>query len=517
MIPILYESTLSDATFQTNGICRLTDTLNCTVTEERNGEYSLELEYPFSGVHADEITVNRIIKAKANDTSDLQCFRIFSVTPTLDGKRIKVEANHISYDLCFFPVTPFNGVFNSVATSITGILNNAVNPSGFYNSADYEPSSAVSFKVVYPKSIRSCLGGSEGSVLDNFGGEYEWDNRLIKWHKNRGQDNGVTIRYGKNLTDYKQETNIEQTVCGILPYYNMDGVVVYGSIQYSDNYESFPFRKVATKDFTDKFADGGEAPSAAQLEALAAAYITNNGIGQPEVCIEVEFYPVGQTEGYEDFKALEQVSLCDIVTVIFPDLNVRTKAKVVKTVYNSLLEKYNKIELGTIRRTLADTIASIESTTTVVSGGGGSVNPYPVGSIYLSVNNVNPSTLFGGTWEQIQDTFLLAAGSTFAAGDTGGAQRHTHNYGIQYGGYYRGFIVEYDNSAGLLKYDSSGNVSLQPAPSDAILQDVSISVNNNLASAVKTIRANHYRIESNTSYGSNLPPYLAVYVWKRVA
>lgn len=366
LIPILYESTLSDATFQTNGICRLTDTLNCTVTEERNGEYSLELEYPFSGVHADEITVNRIIKAKANDTSDLQCFRIFSVTPTLDGKRIKVEANHISYDLCFFPVSPFNGVFNSVATSITGILNNSVNPSGFYNSADYEPASAVPFKVIFPKSIRSCLGGSEGSVLDNFGGEYEWDNRLIKWHKARGKDNGVTIRYGKNLTDYKQETNIEQTVCGILPYYNMDGVVVYGSIQYSDNYESFPFRKVATKDFTDKFADGGEAPTAAELETLAASYIANNGIGQPEVCIEVEFYPVGQTEGYEEFKILEQVSLCDIVTVIFPDLNVRTKAKVVKTVYNSLLEKYNKIELGTIRRTLADTIADMEG------GGSGS-------------------------------------------------------------------------------------------------------------------------------------------------
>lgn len=521
MIPILYDAALSDATFITNGICRLSDTISCKVTEERNGAYTLEMEYPFGGIHADELTVQRIVKAKANDISDLQCFRIASVTQSLDGKRLNVKANHISYDLSYFPVTPFNGVFNSVAYAITGILNNAVNPSGFFNSADYVPGDAVSYSISAPRSIKACLGGQAGSVLDIFGGEYEWDNRLIKWHTARGQDRGVTIRYGKNLTNYEQETNIEDTVCGILPVYNMDNVVVYGDIQYSDNASSFPFLKVAVMDFTSDFTstDGeSTAPTPAQLEARAAAYIEANNIGQPEVSIDVEFYPIWQTEDYAEYKALETVGLCDTVTVIFPDLNVRTKAKVVKTVYNTLLEKYISVSLGSIRRNIADTIAEMEdSSGGSSSGGGGSVNPYPVGSIYLSVNNVNPSTLFGGTWEQIQDTFLLAAGSTFAAGDTGGAQRHTHNYGIQYGGYYRGFIVEYDNSAGLLKYDSAGNVSIQPAPSDAILQNVSISVNNNLASAVKTIRANHYRIESNTSYGSNLPPYLAVYVWKRVA
>lgn len=371
MIPILYEATLSDATFQTNGICRLSDTISCKVTEERNGAYTLELEYPFGGIHADELVVQRIIKAKANDISDLQCFRITSVTQSLDGKRLNVKANHVIYDLSYFPVTPFSGTFNSVATAITGILNNAVNPSGFYNSADYVPGSAITYNISAPRSIKACLGGQAGSVLDIFGGEYEWDNRLIKWHTARGTDRGVTIRYGKNLTNYEQETNIEDTVCGILPVYNMDNVVVYGDIQYSANASSFPFLKVAVVDFTSDFTstDGeSTAPTPAQLEARAAAYIEANNIGQPEVSIDVEFYPIWQTEDYADYKALETVGLCDTVTVIFPDLNVRTKAKVVKTVYNCLLEKYISVSLGSIRRNIADTIADMEGGSAAAGG-----------------------------------------------------------------------------------------------------------------------------------------------------
>lgn len=392
MIPILYDAALSDATFITNGICRLSDTISCKVTEERNGAYTLEMEYPFGGIHADELTVQRIIKAKANDISDLQCFRITSVTQSLDGKRLNVKANHISYDLSYFPVTPFSGTFNSVATAISGILNNAVNPSGFYNSADYVPGSAVSYSLAAPRSIKACLGGQAGSVLDLFGGEYEWDNRLIKWHTARGQDRGVTIRYGKNLTNYEQETNIEDTVCGILPVYNMDNVVVYGDIQYSANASSFPFLKVAVMDFTSDFTstDGeSTAPTPAQLEARAASYIEANNIGQPEVSIDVEFYPIWQTEDYADYKALETVGLCDTVTVIFPDLNVRTKAKVVKTVYNTLLEKYISVSLGSIRRNIADTIAEMEDSGGGSSSGGGGGGGITVDDT-LSTTSENP-------------------------------------------------------------------------------------------------------------------------------
>lgn len=408
MKPILYESTLSDATFITNGICRLSDTISCEVTEERNGAYTLELEYPFGGIHADELTVQRIIKAKANDISDLQCFRITSVTQSLDGKRLTVKANHISYDLSFFPVTPFSGTFNSVAYAITGILNNSVNPSGFYNSADYVPvSPSLSYSIDTPRSIKNCLGGQAGSILDIFGGEFEWDNRLIKWHQARGSNNGVTIRYGKNLTDYEQETNIEDTVCGILPYYSMDGTVVYGSIQYSSNYASFPFLKVVTMDFTNDFvSDDGTAPTAAQLEAKAAAYITANNIGQPEVSIDVEFYPIWQTEDYAEYKALETVGLCDTVTVIFPDLNVRTKAKVVKTVYNCLLEKYISVSLGSIRRNIADTIAEMEDSSGGSSSGGGGGGGGITVDDALSTTSENPvqnkviTTALNGKMEQ---------------------------------------------------------------------------------------------------------------------
>lgn len=525
MIPILYDADLADALTISNGIGRLTDTISCTVTEERNSEYTMRLEYPLDGIHADDIKVQRIIKVKAGDKAGLQCFRIFKVVPTLDGKRMTVECNHISYDLSYYPVTPFSGTLQTagVFTGMYMLFMHSVNGYSPWqiDVDDYTLTNPVNFGTDVPKSVRSMLGGSEGSILDIFGGEYEWDNRTIRWRRERGSDNGVTISYGKNLMSYEQETNIAEVYCGILPYYSYDGTVVYGDVQYSSNVSEFPYRKSVTMDFTNDFVEEGEetptAPTVAQLNARAQSFISANNVGTPKVSFDIEFYPLWQDPAYKAFGDLDRIGLCDTVTVLFTELNVRVKAKCVKTVYNTLLERYESIELGSVRANIADTISGLMSSSgsgggSSSGGGGGGISAldvYPVGSIYLSVNSTSPATLFGGTWTQIQDTFLLAAGSTYTAGATGGSATHTltvdempshsHTFTERMSWYWGDtntvcYLVNGSYRNVVPHTGTNGHMHIDGVPDPRDTTDTGGGQAHN-----------------------NMPPYLAVYMWKRTA
>ena len=516
MIPILYDADLADALTISNGIGRLTDTISCKVVEERNGAYTMSLVYPFDGIHAEDLKVQRIIKVKAGDKAGNQCFRIYKVNPTLDGKQITVECNHISYDLSFYPVTPFSGTLQlyGVQTGIAMIFYNSVNGYSPWNIVceQYDLQNPVTFGTDVPRSVRSMLGGSEGSILDIFGGEYEWDNRTIKWRRERGADNGVTIAYGKNLTSYEQETNIAEVYTGILPYYSYEGTVVYGDVQYSSNQSSFPFNKSVCMDFTNDFQTEGEeptAPTVAQLNARAQSYISANNVGTPKVSFDIEFYPLWQDPSYKAFGDLDRVGLCDTVTVLFTELGVRTKAKVVKTVYNTLLERYESIELGSVRANIADTISGLMSSSgsgggsSSGGGGGGGISAldvYPVGSIYMSVNSTSPATLFGGTWERIKDAFLLSAGDTYAAGATGGEATHT-------------LTVD--------ELPSHSHVSFSHSPWNAVPGTGSDTNFRPIFTGSATGLDWTIAVNSGSTGGgqahNNLPPYLVVYMWQRTA
>lgn len=142
--------------------------------------------------------------------------------------------------------------------------------------------------------------------------------------------------------------------------------------------------------------------------------------------------------------------------------------------------------------------------------------PYmPVGSIYLSLNNTNPSTYFGGTWELIKDRFLVGAGNSYSANSTGGSKTHSHKYGFQYGGYYADIMIESNSDAGLLNYSSSNSFSVTGGGTN--IGGISHNVNSNNTSASKAVSAAHYRMIAQSEYVSTLPPYIAVYIWKRVS
>jgi len=348
--PILYPS--SETAFETNGIGRLSDAVACAVTEERNGMFELELRYPVTGLHYSDITLRSLILAMPNPIDQPQPFRVYRITRPIDGI-VTVYGEHISYDLSGIPVNPFTAA--SAAGAMASLKNSAAVPCPFVFWTD--KTTAANMTVTTPASIRSLLGGVEGSVLDTYGGEYAFDRYLVRLYGRRGADRGVTIRYGKNLTSLEQEENCASVYTGVYPYwFSSEGNTLVTLPEKIVNAPgTYSFVRILSLDLSQEWQDP---PTEQQLRARAERYMKENNIGVPKVSIDLSFVQLAQSEEYKDKALLERVSLCDTVHVIFPALGVDAEAKAVKTVYNVLLDRFDSIELGDARTNLADTIAS---------------------------------------------------------------------------------------------------------------------------------------------------------------
>lgn len=358
MIPILYKEDATD--FSTYGIGVLADTISCLVTEERNGAYELTLKYPINGSLYDEIKKERIIKAKPNDLSDPQAFRIYRITIPINGI-ITIYAEHISYDLINIGVIPFSLINVAPQMAIDTLLKNTVLPHNFTFKTDYDV--AKDFEVKKPQSVRACLGGTQGSLLNKWGGEFEWDNFSIIHHKGRGSNKGVVIEYGKNLTKLDHDSDISEVYTDILPYAVIssgDGndVVCTLSEQILPITSTLTKRKTLIKDMTDSF-DNDEEITEEKLREKTLKYIGDNPLGVENPTITISFEPLWKQPEYSAL--LERVSLCDTVTVKHTEIGVSVKTKVIKTTYNTLLEKYTSITLGSARSNFVKQVQSIES------------------------------------------------------------------------------------------------------------------------------------------------------------
>jgi phage minor structural protein len=356
MIPILYEET--ETKFKTNGIGRLVDAISCTVTEERNGEYELEMEYPESGKLFKELKHSRIIGAVPSEDAAIQGFEIYKISKPINGV-ITVDARHVSYRLSYVPTLLDGTVVSSAQSALQMLFDRAMVSHPFSFTTDVTKAGTFDSDGLY--SIRGMLAGTTGSVLQSFGGEYEFDNWRVILHSARGTKTDVVLDYGKNITDFKQEENIENTSTSVIAYWENSssdsGVTrVVGDIQNSDNVNRFPYNRPLLLDCSQDYKD---APTKGQLNAKAQSYIKANNIGVPSVSIDVSFVALWQTEEYKDIAPLEKVHLCDTLTVRFSKLGVETTAKVIKTEYNVLMDRYNKISIGDTKYTLADTILNI--------------------------------------------------------------------------------------------------------------------------------------------------------------
>ena len=345
MYPILFEhDALSWNSF---GIGVLSDAITCEVEENRNGSYEVELTYPITGAFFAEIKLRRLILAKPNFSDDPQPFRIYSISKPLNGI-ITVNAQHISYDLSGYVDAPFTAADSQLAISkLTD--STIIFPSSCPFSFSSNIHSSSSFSLNHPESIRSIMGGIRGSLIDVYGGEWHFDRFNCQLYSARGENRGVTIRYGKNLTDLNQEENNAKVYTAVYPYYyNDDANILVTLPERAINVAgSFPYTKVLNLDLSNDFE---ETPSVADLRSKAEQYITQNDIGKPIVNLTVSFL--------EDVGVTERVDLCDTVSVYFEKLGVTATAKCIRTKWDVLKDRYIEAELGSARNSLAEDIAN---------------------------------------------------------------------------------------------------------------------------------------------------------------
>ena len=309
------------------------------------------MEYPMDGIHYEEILNRSIIKAKPDQFREPQLFRVYHKSKPLSGI-VSVSAEHISYDLSGIPVSPFEA--DSASHALQSLKNNAVTECPFEFWTDKATSGK--FTVSVPSSIRSKFGGSSGSILDVYGGEFEFDNFKVKLHKNRGTNRGVSIRYGKNLTNIKQDENCSNVATGIYPFWaNQDGELVELPEKIVNAEGTYNFSRVKTVDFSQDFE---QKPTTEQLRERATRYVKNNRIGVPVVSTSVSFAQLEQSIEYKGLKILEHVGLFDDVNVVFPALGVENTAKAVKLVYNVILDRVESVTLGSVKQNIASTIAN---------------------------------------------------------------------------------------------------------------------------------------------------------------
>lgn len=348
MIPILYEN--NETQFTSNGLGRLVDTISCIVEEQRNGVYEVEFDYPISGEKYDQIEEGRMIACTHDETGDIQPFIIYKRTAKIDGV-VTFNAYHLSYKLSNIVLKPFTAT--GITDAMAQIVPNSMNPNPFEFWTDKVVASQ--FSLDEPRSVRSLLGGERGSLLDVYGkGEYEFDKWLVRLYLNRGHDSGVTIRYGKNLSDITQEIDASGYYNAVAPYWKgEDETVTLPDLVTLDNVTEI---KAIPLDLTSSFEN---APTEDELRQTAKTRLENSTGINVEENIKADFVQLWQTEEYKDYAPLQRVHLCDTVTVIYEKLGVNAKKKVFRTKWNVLLDRYDEIELGDAQTTLADVITQI--------------------------------------------------------------------------------------------------------------------------------------------------------------
>lgn len=354
MIPILYPENETD--FVSNGIGGLSCATACTVTEERNGSYELTMVYPVAGWYFKEIRYKRYITAVPADGEKPQPFEIYSISKPISGK-VTIKARHISYQLSYIVTLPGEKE-KTAETALQSLGDLATTDCPFDFSSDIIAKGT--FQNSTPQSIRALLGGQAGSVLDVFGGEYLFDGYKVKLLKNRGSTIPVSLEYGKNIIDLQQEENIASTYTAVIAFWKNQTTTgevktVYGDLIKSANADNFPYVRTMALDVSTEYKTQ---PTKEQLTKRAETYVRANKIGVPKVSVKVSFVALWQTEEYKNIEPLQRIHLCDTIKVVFRDLGIDSHAKVTKTTYNVLKDRYDSIEIGDSRTNLIDTIAS---------------------------------------------------------------------------------------------------------------------------------------------------------------
>ena len=385
MIPILYDK--NETTFVSNGLCRLRDCISCTVSEERNSVYECDFQYPVTGANYDLIQIGRIIGVTHDDHTlkpterligpltdeeldtitdenglaltgeetteyevrDIQPFDIVSFSRPIDGV-VTFHAVHISYRQSYLTANGTN--INSLADAFN-MLKNSTPSNPFTYLTDKLSTGYMSSADGVPKTVRSFLGGVEGSILDAYGGEYEWDKWTVKLWGSRGEDRDFSIRYGVNMLKYDEDLDSSGAYSSCIPYWKNDSAIVIGDRQDCTGSTLTGRGECVPLDVSDKFESQ---PTKVQVEEMAASILATTQPFIPKQTIKVEFVRLQDSPEYAQYRNLLDCRLCDSINVIFPYYNTQAKFKIVKTVWDVLQNRYESMELGDLSTTLAEAL-----------------------------------------------------------------------------------------------------------------------------------------------------------------
>lgn len=447
MNPVLYRA--DERSFRTFGLGEISDAYKVTVTRERNGNYDLYIKYPVNGHFASVFKEEMKIKSDAGKRTKWQTFEINRIVKN-SSEHIEIYARHISMrtsDLALRPIVRASNVNAEAALRVW--KNNLVGDDVFDVSSDIQTLGNISWEVDKIGSARKALGGASGSILDVFGGEYEFDNNLIILHKQMGRKAPTVLEYGRNLLSVEEERLLDGNYTSIYPFARYTPSS-NGSSERSSNEESrevlvtlpehildspylrlYAQRRISLVDFSSKF-DDKHPPTAEKLRSLGQSYIKNNNIGAPKISTEVSYVDLSQTLDYQDFGVMEEVELCDIIPLYYPQFDITTTTeKVVKIVYDVYTDSNEKITLGTIGQSLSSSMtagiadrlsvveerqASIESTLPqyLISGTGNKIwyeTPaknieHKIGDTWFEKNGQYQRMYIwnGSMWEKVLDT-----------------------------------------------------------------------------------------------------------------
>lgn len=395
MIPILYEAT--ETAFVSNGLGRLRDCISCVVTEERNGIYECDFEYPLGGGNFGLIKEGRIIAVEHDDTGDVQPFVIMSHTKPISGI-CTFHAVHLSYKQSGLVVSG-TGI-QSLAAAFA-LLETAEPPNPFVYETDKTSTAYMAAADGTPRTVRQMLGGIEGSILDTYGGEYEWDRWKVKLHTQRGVVRDLTIRYGVNLMDYTDDTDYSGAYTAATPFWkSSNGTLVKGGM-VSAGYASYSGTEINVPlDLSEKFESK---PTVAELENMARSLLIQKQTHLPSQSIKVDFVRLQDSPEFEQYEPLFKCKLCDTINLELPMYGVKGTIRIVKTVWDVLQERYQSLELGTLSISLSEALGITGPSTASGSSPAGTVvsasGSYKTSTAGVSNWATGPSiTLTEGTW-----------------------------------------------------------------------------------------------------------------------
>ena len=362
--PILYKA--NETNFEHLGVSVLSDASKCYVSREKNGIYILEFDYPVNGKDVDKIKEGMYIKSDAGYRTKNQRFVVSKITKTQN--EFKIYCQHISQvKTTMNAIRPDISITGSALMALSTWRDNLLDSRDeFFVNSDITTVNSTTWKVENIENARDALGGKAGSILDVWGGEYEFDNLNITLHKSMGIDNPTIIAYGKNLLDLEQEQSILETYTSVFPFKkytddnNREQLITLPEILLdSIHLNKFTHRRILKVDFSSD----ENIKTVEQLRSKAKSYIKSNNVGVPKTNLKINYQDLSKVEGVFDNPALEKIDLCDRLKVYYSELGILNEnAKVVKVIWDVILEENHEIEVGDGRSSFTDgTSAKLEA------------------------------------------------------------------------------------------------------------------------------------------------------------